>query len=231
MRIAVLHTGRDDKQKLYSEWLHLLQPDAELVTLSAEKKNESELATCDGIVFTGGGDVNPKLYGEAPTEYVQGIDEQRDLFECMLLEKSLLRQLPVLGICRGLQAINVFFGGSLYQDVEQQGFKKHSGASGKDLRHGIDVVPHTTLAHIVGVTHGNVNSCHHQAINNVAEVLTVSGYSEDGLVESLEWKEKTSKQFLLLAQWHPERMNDVDNPFAVLIGRAFFDAVQLKITK
>lgn len=222
MKIAVSDTGREDKQKLYLDWLQSANPHAELLVASY-KNNFAGLDGFDGLVLTGGQDVDPALSQAMPVELVEKFDRQRDDFEFRLLEQGLKKKMPIFGICRGMQVTNVFLGGSLIADLKTAGFKDHTTKNnGPELRHSIHVNDGTMLGKITGTVVGEINSYHHQSMLNVADELIPSGYSDDNVIESLEWKDKKDKSFLLLVQWHPERMNDKENPFTSNIVSAFF---------
>ena len=222
MKIAVSYTGNDDKQQRYLDWLQSFSPDNTLVVLSYSQNDISDLQTCNGLVLTGGGDVDPEIYGQRAGEFVQKVDRKRDDFESLLLDHAFHRQMPVLGICRGMQMINVHLGGTLCQDLPSQGFAKHAG--GKDapfIEHDVLLQPDSQIHSIVGRTAGVINSYHHQGIDTPASDLRITATSKDNVVESMEWKDTEGKSFLLLVQWHPERMQDTRNPFAYNIGMRF----------
>ncbi len=226
MKIAVSDTGREDKQKLYVDWLQSANPHAELV-LASYKNNFTGLDGFDGLVLTGGQDVDPALSQAIPVELVEKFDRQRDDFEFRLLEQGLGKKMPIFGICRGMQVTNVFLGGSLVADLKTAGFQDHTAKNnGPELRHSIHVNDGTMLGKITGTVVGEINSYHHQSVLNVADELIPSGYSDDNVIESLEWKDKKDRSFLLLVQWHPERMKDKENPFTGNIVSAFFTEAQ-----
>lgn len=163
---------------------------------------------CDGFLFTGGQDVAPKLYGEAP-EPVCGPDcPQRDGMEAALFQAAYALNKPMLAICRGLQFVNVMLGGSLYQDIPSQ---VHSGIShnqGKPYHipcHRVQVLPDTLLAALLQQDAIQVNSLHHQGIKALGEGLVPMAVAEDGLIEAAY---APDKPFVCLVQWHPEYAKD-----------------------
>jgi putative glutamine amidotransferase len=226
MKIAVTHCGNERKQGIYLDWLMSVEPTADFTTVSWESLSD-DTDDFDGIVLTGGNDVAAGFSKAAPADLVQQPDEQRDRFEFQLIDKALAQKIPLFGICRGMQVINVRLGGTLIADLRHDGFGNHETKSGQqEVRHTIRVESGTLLEKIAGQSNGEVNSYHHQAVKNLAAGLTASSYSEDGVIESFEWTEAIGRPFLLAVQWHPERMTDRGNPFTGKIAAAFFDAVK-----
>ncbi|HEY6291854.1 MAG TPA: gamma-glutamyl-gamma-aminobutyrate hydrolase family protein [Terriglobia bacterium] len=182
----------------------------ELVT--AADRNRLRADDFDGVLFAGGEDIDPPFYGE-PKKYdnVQ-VNRARDDFERVLLNRSLDRRLPILGICRGAQLINVGFGGTLYQDLaldaapEFEHRQTDSGNSRNETTHAVTVTEPDSL--LAGAIQGScrVNSIHHQAIKHLGRGLKVTAHSEDGLVEAVEAAD--GYPFLLAVQWHPEEIAD-----------------------
>jgi len=164
----------------------------------------------DGILLPGGADVNPKCYGEAPTDGLGEVDDELDTLELALVRVALDRGLPVLGICRGHEVVNVAMGGTLYQDLVQDGLTGFSHtadpALGRDhLAHVIEVRAGTRLQGLVGAGRLEVNSFHHQAVRTVAPDLGISALSAvDGVIEGLESVDGR----ILTLQCHPEELTD-----------------------
>jgi putative glutamine amidotransferase len=158
-----------------------------------------------GLVITGGDfDIHPRYYGEAPIPQIGLILEQRTESELALTERALGRDLPILGICGGAQAINVALGGSLYQDIAAQvpNAGEHQLGAIKDRGgHMVSVESGTLLAQAVGERRLEVNSTHHQAVKQLGKNLIASARAEDRLIEALE---STAHRFVLGVQWHPE---------------------------
>ena len=162
------------------------------------------LALLDGLVLTGGAfDVPPALYGEARREGCGPSRPERTAFEKDLLESALAARLPVLGVCGGMQLMNVARGGTLHQDLPlDAGIRGHEQPPPKDVpSHEVAVVPGTVLASLVGLDALMVNSTHHQGVKDVGRGLVVSGRSPDGVVEAIELP---GLPFALGVQWHPE---------------------------
>ena len=178
----------------------------------AEENLKDICARLDGVLFSGGSDVDPQRYGERTTgrtgELVPQRDEQ-ELFLCRyILEET---DLPVLGICRGLQVINVALGGTLIEDVQAAGYLSHTlhMYPRTEASHHVDVSAESRLADICGAGRLPVNSLHHMAVRDCAPVLKPVAVSDDGLTEAVELQEKTSR-FFLAVQWHPEMMSSVN---------------------
>jgi putative glutamine amidotransferase len=159
----------------------------------------------DGVLLSGGIDVDPSLYGQARHPKLGRVDRERDDFELALTREALRRDLPLLAICRGQQVLNVATGGTLYQDLPSQlrGAVGHE-ASGRRTRlsHTVEVEPGSKLAEILGRGPLSVNSFHHQAIERLGDGLLASGRSPaDGVIEAVEMNGLT---FVVGVQWHPE---------------------------
>jgi putative glutamine amidotransferase len=198
----------------------------EVVKLSMHLLNSSDAGDCDGIIFSGGEDLHPECYGKPEFVSQYGLKEiipARDHFEYEVLDKTLQKK-PVLGICRGLQLINVYLGGDLVPDIPTlHKSKAHGKIDGKDQSHFVSVEPGSLLHSICGQDQGMVNSAHHQSAGKPAPSLKISARSEPSIIEAMEWKEKENKSWLLMVQWHPERMPDLDSPFSAAIKTAFLN--------
>ena len=168
------------------------------------------LSIVDGVVFTGGGDMDPTLYGGLPHPTVHEIDPVRDHMEIHLVQQVIERKEPFFGICRGLQVINVALGGSLYTHIQDQhpNALKHDYFPGRPRNfhaHPVKVDEGTTLAGILGQPIVQVNSLHHQGIDRLATGLTPTAYAPDGIIEAIELP---GHPFGLAVQWHPEWLQD-----------------------
>lgn len=168
----------------------------------------SALDGCDGLVLTGGEDIDPSWYGADPSPLLTAPSQERDLFELALFAVARQRDLPILGICRGIQLINVALGGTLFQDLpsERPGSVDHSPATARDARtHLIRLAPGSRVAAALGGSQATVNSVHHQAIKDLAPGLVATGWSDDNSIEAAESPSGTS--WILAVQWHPEEMH------------------------
>ncbi len=164
------------------------------------------VARYDGFVLSGGGDVDPALYGGRLTAAVHNIDSERDAFERALIPLVLEADKPLLAICRGIQILNVALGGSLYEDIpsELPDALRHDWYPNypRDyLAHWVEVEPGSRLAEILGTRTLRTNSLHHQAIRQPALGLEVVARAEDGVIEAVELP---GKRFVIGVQWHPE---------------------------
>jgi len=215
MRIGLTYTGTDWKHENYARWLRGEDADIEVVRLEAGGFGGAAggvggdvMAGLDGLVLSGGVDIAPSFYGGAE-QYMKAPrawQPMRDGFELSVLELAWKRGLPVLGVCRGLQLINVARQGSLVQDLGASGDEVHENVTGVDKQHGVRVEEGTLLAAVAAVAGGMVNSAHHQAVERLGDDLRVNCRAEDGTIEGIEWEEPAGKPFLLAVQWHPERM-------------------------
>ena len=219
-------TTSDTNFQNYPNWI--AGEGVEIVQLSYTEKNTQDFDSCDGFVLTGGIDVHPQFYQNTRVDYPNTtvFNESRDHFEIQVFEFACQQNKPVLAICRGMQLVNIALGGNLIQDLQENGFENHRKGSEGDREHKIDVEPGTLLAQISGVQHGFVNSAHHQGLDQIADELKVSAFSEDGVVEAIEYKD-ANKPFLLAVQWHPERMQiPASNlAFSQNIRSAFMEAM------
>jgi putative glutamine amidotransferase len=213
--------------ELYIGWIKANDPDAEVRVFSYSRGNAGELAACDALVLSGGNDVHPGLYGRMDAwEKTKDVDERRDRFEIDIIHAALTAHLPVLGICRGAQIFNVARGGTLVPDLQSAGFEDHRRGLGSEKVHGITITPGSGLRAIVGQDAAEVNTSHHQAIERPGEGLRITARSSDGVAEAAEWEQPEGKSFLLLVQWHPERIHDGGNPAAANIRNSLFTHIR-----
>jgi putative glutamine amidotransferase len=179
-----------------------------LIPLSFKEDDLDDLlAQLDGILFTGGYDIDPRLYGNQPHAKVEGVDKDRDQIEVYLVRRVIQSGKPFLGICRGLQVINVALGGTLYEHLPDQlsGTITHDNHHrARDyLAHSVSVETGSVLSQIVSGNPLQVNSLHHQGIRRIAPELLQVAYSPDGLIEAVEMP---GHPFGSAVQWHPEEL-------------------------
>jgi gamma-glutamyl-gamma-aminobutyrate hydrolase PuuD len=181
------------------------------------------LERVDALVLTGGPDVDPARYGEAPHPSTYGVVRADDDFESALAEAALVRSVPTLAICRGIQILNVARGGTLHQHIaDDPGVPPHGapGVAGGARRHEVTLAAGSLVAEVMGATTVTASCHHHQAIAALGDGLEVVGRAHDGIVEALE----IDGAFLLAVQWHPEDTADEDPAqqrlFDALVRRA-----------
>ena len=207
IKIGLTFTGTQAKHDNYVNWLK--GNDAiDIIQLSAEDDNLAAVKDMDAIVLSGGVDAHPKSYGSSNTDYPNAPDnfyEERDEFETAVFNLTQQLHIPVLGVCRGMQLINCILGGDMVQDIGQASNNIHRN-DGDDKKHSITILPNTLLHEITGATNTETNSAHHQAIHKIGAGLSINANSADGIIEGLEWTNKSNKPFMLGVQWHPERM-------------------------
>jgi putative glutamine amidotransferase len=157
-----------------------------------------------GLIITGGPDIHPKYFGQKPHKKLSRTTRARDKFELQSINIGLKKGIPILGVCRGIQVLNVFFGGSLYQDLSCIHHKILKHADPKQtgrVFHRVEIVKGSRLHRIIGRSSIEVNSSHHQAIDILGEGLRPTALSEDGLIEGVE---HAAYDFVMGVQWHPE---------------------------
>ncbi|MCF8555078.1 MAG: gamma-glutamyl-gamma-aminobutyrate hydrolase family protein [Candidatus Nanopelagicales bacterium] len=178
---------------------------ATVVILPPDADNHDAISRLDGLVMAGGADIEPARYGAAHQEGTDKPRTERDASELGLYRAARDANLPVFGICRGLQIMAVAHGGSLHQHLpDVVGNTLHRDAPGTFNDHGATFTPGSLIAELVGATDVTVNSSHHQAVDSPGD-LKVTGYAEDGTIEVCE---DPSAEFVLGVQWHPEFSND-----------------------
>ncbi len=167
---------------------------------------ERHLQMIDGLLVSGGPDIDPQLFGEQPIPALGAVVPVMDQYEMTLLRLALAADKPILGICRGEQILNAAAGGTLHQDIYSSlaSLLKHRQDAPRPFRsHAITITEGTKLAAILGTTKTLVNSFHHQAVAQPAPGFVVSALAPDGIIEGIE---STSHRFVLGVQWHPEGM-------------------------
>lgn len=202
----------------YPAWIQGNDPNIEVVPLSWETQDTAVLQQCHGLLLTGGIDTDPFFYQPDVTEYPNmpaQWNRARDEFEITVFNQALELKMPVLGICRGLQLVNIALGGSLVTDIEATGKQNHRAMAGKDYRHEVILEKQTLLSEIACIGKGEVNSAHHQSIALAANSLLINCFAPENIPEGIEWKDKENKSPLLCVQWHPERIDNKEtNPLS-----------------
>lgn len=207
IKIGVTFTGTKEKHSNYINWIKG-NDNIEIITLSPDVTDLESITKLDGIILSGGLDVHPEFYNNPVTDYPfkpDFFDKKRDEFELNIYRLIQQNKIPLLGVCRGMQLVNCALGGTLTQDNGPTANAIHRFEV-KDKAHGINILPDTLLKDILGVERSVTNSAHHQSINKLGEGLAINCFSDDGIIEGIEWEEKENKSFFLAVQWHPERM-------------------------
>jgi putative glutamine amidotransferase len=177
-----------------------------LLVPPSEEAIDETLDALDGVVFSGGADLDPQLYGQEAHPETKGVVAERDRGELALLQAALARDMPVLAVCRGVQVLNVALGGDLVQHLpEVVGHEKHKHTPGEYADHDVTVEPDTRLGSLIG-DRAPVKSHHHQGLGRLGEGLRESARAEDGTLEALE---DPSRRFALGVLWHPEAGEDM----------------------
>jgi len=201
----------------YVESVHQAGGRALLVPPSDDAVQET-LDVLDGIVFSGGIDIDPAVYGAERHPATDPAQAHRDAGELALLSAALERDIPTLAICRGFQLLNVLRGGDLVQHLpEAVGHEGHRETLGVFSQHPVEIAEGTRLEAILGPRHGSVRSSHHQGVGRVGQGLVESAYAEDGSLEAIE---DPSKRFALGVLWHPEMEDDDKSLFEALVAEA-----------
>lgn len=193
-----------------------------------EKVIDQLMSMVDGILFTGGHDVDPSIYGEEPCKELGIISKERDKMESLVLKKAIELDKSMLGICRGIQFINASLGGTLYQDLPTQyntgaeQIDHHQSAPYDVPTHEVSICKDTPLYNLLKLDRIKVNSYHHQAVKKLSDKLKVMAISEDGLVEAVYME---NLRFMWAFQWHPEFSYKVDKN-SRLIFEAFAESMK-----
>lgn len=228
MKIGI---SRSDTNFLrYENWLKYFEIEYIVLDYLFPEEGYKFFNECDGLILSGGVDIYPELFCDWDTKETKGTyNPARDGFELRLIEEAVTSGKPVLGICRGLQLINVFFRGSLIFDLLEIRNVDHEEISKSEQRfHDITIIKDTLLFDITGFERSNVNSYHHQAVDRLGEGLRINAKSDDGIIEGIEYADRSLKPFLLGIQWHPERIEDPDNPFSKNILERFITECKLE---
>ena len=213
--------------KNYINWVHRGDSLAEIIDLREMQVDSALklLATCDGIIFTGGEDVVPSYYGKAFDSVRCETNPARDVLEFALIKEALRLQMPVFGVCRGQQILNVALGGTLIVDIpsDQPSDVSHRCEDYTKCFHSVNVVRNSQLFLTSKADTGMVTTNHHQAIEKAAPGIGITAWSADSIAEAMEWAEPDGKPFLMAVQWHPERM-DTLSPLSMPLIKTFLQA-------
>ena len=236
MKIAVTKATKN-----YINWLK--KGDSTLIVIDMYPMDIDSALTgldqCSGLLVTGGEDVQPEYYGKADEKHLcTEMDPHRDTLEIALIRKALELKMPVLGICRGEQILNISLGGSLIVDIpahfEQLPRIYHVTHQCDDYLkcyHSVHLFPNTLLHSIGAIDTGFVNTNHHQAAERLAPGLICNARSLDGLTEGIEWEAYQEKPFLMGVQWHPERMDTSNALSGKLLKEFIYRSEEFKMKK
>ena len=213
LRIGVVSCGGMDGGVLFThsvifQALRMSEPDVDVFVIDQtwnHNKVDEIIQGCDGIMMPGGEDVNPDMYGEERREKTEEPNFLRDQLDRVVFQSVIKHDVPFLGVCRSIQSANVYFGGTLYQDLKDEYENACEGQFWdwkiiSNINHKVTITD-GPLADIYGKRELDVNSAHHQGVKDVAKDLKVCAVAEDGLVEGL-WLEGPT--LFLTVQWHPE---------------------------
>jgi putative glutamine amidotransferase len=228
MTIAISRCSGTENYEKYATWL--MEADSDIICIDLYHKPYDScmkiIDKCDGLLLSGGPDIDPQYYNEDDPFEKCIIDGKRDTLEFMLIQKAKELKLPVLGICRGLQELNVAYGGSLYRDLPTEFSKEKLHQCENDTcEHPITIVAGSILQKNSGLSQGAVNSYHHQGIKKLADCFIPTAFSADSLIEAIEWKEPQGKPFMIAVQYHPERL-DHKSSLSLPLARLFLFEVR-----
>lgn len=233
MKKIIIGICEGSKYSNYENWLKN-EEGVEIIKLSYHQNNFDDVSKCDGILLTGGNDINPRLYNQP--EFLsycnpEDIDEKRDEFEWKIMQHVEQEQKPLLGICRGMHFVNVYFGGTLVPDIPAFGKFNHGKLKdGNDREHAVEIDINSALYKILGEQKGMIGSGHHQSIDMPGFGLIANAMSPDGVIEGMERRDAEGRPFLMLIQWHPERMADSESNFVKNIRQSFINATRIAVS-
>lgn len=212
IKIAISKSKPDEYYRPYVNWLKANDSTIECIDMYHISLDSALMIfeNCDGLLLTGGPDVFPGRYDQAyDTSRCGEIDYKRDTLEFALIEKALEMKMPILGVCRGEQILNIAMGGSLIVDIPTDFDTSiiHRCTDSYNCKHDVRIVKNSLLNKICKTDHYVSNSNHHQAVNNLANCFLASAFTNDSLIEAIEWKKPEGKSFLIAIQWHPERLS------------------------
>jgi putative glutamine amidotransferase len=211
----------------YTKWIQELNPEAKLVNLYGlgTKKALKLLKTCDGLILSGGPDVHPYYYNRMQDFPLCEIDSTRDTLEFALIEEALKEKMPILAVCRGMQILNVYFGGTLVPDIPKYKPENvgHRCEDKDKCFHDIHIGKSVNFPFLANVKNFKVNTNHHQAVDELVEDFNAWAFTDDGIIEGYEWR-YPNQPFLIAVQWHPERLSDTNPEMSDSLGFHFLRA-------
>lgn len=217
-----------DYDNRFAEWLPMAGRQCNPVNMYTVSADSIAyyLSMADGIIISGGPDVNPAIYGKASdTDRCESIDNRRDSLELRMIKYAIENRIPLLGICRGHQILNVANKGSLIIDIPSDYDTTIIHRKGGD--HMVRIVEGTLLSDLIAHDSGLVNSSHHQAVENLAPGYRAAAFARDGIIEAIEPVDPDGHPFILGVQWHPETLirKSANHPFSLPILLRFVEEV------
>lgn len=227
LRIAI---SKESRSTNYGDWVKRFDDNIEILNLYPMGMDSAMkiLSSCDGLLLSGGEDVYPGNYDkEFDTIRCGSFDTYRDSLEFNAIDMALQLKMPIVGICRGQQILNISMGGSLYVDVPTDIGPDviHRQQDWRNCYHDVFLVETSMLYDISRTQYGKVTSNHHQGIDRLGMGLEITAYSADSLPEAISWKTRSDKGFLIAVQWHPERM-DTLHLLSAPIAKTFLKEVE-----
>jgi len=207
--LGISKASGSDNYKKYKTAIESISNDFEIVDLYALSYDSALIIMnkIDGLILSGGPDIHPIHFGKIEDTVLCSIDLHRDSLEFALIDIAYQREIPILGICRGLQLLNVYKGGTLYTDIPSQLPQNnvvHQVKNG-DINHKVSLDTNSIIFSIIKSNQIKVNSNHHQSIDRLSQHFTATAYADDGIIEAIESK-NINKHFVIAVQWHPERL-------------------------
>lgn len=230
LKVAITKLKSNKYGNTYRDYLHRYNTTVQWINLYPLSVDSAlkVLKTCDGLLCTGGGDLYPGLFGKLnEIDKCGPADRHRDSMELAVIHLGVKLKMPIVGICRGLQVINVAEGGTLYTDLPTDIGTKviHRKKDWQHCFHEVYVNKNSELYAISRADSDSVASNHHQGIDKLANGFKVSARSADSLAEAIEWADTTGKGFMMAVQFHPERMSK-NNPLSKYFGEKFFSEMK-----
>lgn len=226
IKIAISKEKSEKSTTKYTDWLLRHNSDITYYNLYPMGIDSAlkTLETCDGLLLTGGEDVYPENYGKIEdTARCGSFDRYRDSLEFALIDNAIANKIPIFGVCRGEQILNISQGGTLYIDIptDFDSTVSHREPGYTRTYHPVELLDNTLIYKISnGTKNGMVLSNHHQGIEKTGKGLKISAYSNDSLPEAIEWTDTSSNSFLMAVQWHPEAM-DTLHPLSAPLAKKF----------
>ena len=216
----------------YPNWL--LKLDSNIIIIDFYKigldSARKAIKQVDGLLLSGGPDIHPNYYNRPEYVHLCSIDANRDTLELELIKIAIKKKIPIFGICRGLQVLNVALGGTLIADIPTQYPSNivHQVKDTYEVYHKIEITNPYLYKKIFGILPSNltVNSNHHQAVDKLSKQLTALAKTSDGIIEMFTWKNPKRKPFLVAVQWHPERLSYINAELSDTLGLKFIKEIR-----